>query len=108
MFESETRVLVILQGSGDRHTFCVSGAGLPPLCTRNPAWSGEDEATPLVAAPPMLPAPVAHLSVGFNHVCAALETGEVYCWGDNRGGQLGIDTGGAPHATPVRVPLCPE
>jgi alpha-tubulin suppressor-like RCC1 family protein len=30
------------------------------------------------------------LAVGTNHICAALENGELYCWGKNNYGQLGV------------------
>ncbi|MBM4413841.1 MAG: hypothetical protein FJ040_10430, partial [Chloroflexi bacterium] len=32
---------------------------------------------------------VVRISAGTNHACAIVTTGEVYCWGDNRQGQLG-------------------
>ena len=31
------------------------------------------------------------IASGTNHVCARLVSGRVYCWGDNRSGQLGLD-----------------
>jgi alpha-tubulin suppressor-like RCC1 family protein len=35
--------------------------------------------------------PVAQLVAGNNHTCALLASGVVYCWGDNRFGQLGYN-----------------
>ena len=39
-----------------------------------------------------LPGPVANVSVGNGHTCAVLDSGAVWCWGDNRHGQLGDGT----------------
>src|SRR5262249_8052727 len=33
---------------------------------------------------------VAHLATGANHTCAQTPEGELWCWGDNRYGQLGL------------------
>jgi alpha-tubulin suppressor-like RCC1 family protein len=41
------------------------------------------------------------VAVGEDHVCALLQNGDVYCWGDNTFGQLG--RAGAASATPVKV-----
>jgi len=45
---------------------------------------------------------VEQLSLGGNHSCALIGTGEVFCWGENVNGQLGDGTS-TPSATPVRV-----
>jgi hypothetical protein len=47
---------------------------------------------------PSAPAPVRELAVGFDHACALLESGDVWCWGNNVAGQTG-----APRAE-VRSP----
>lgn len=44
----------------------------------------------------------AALAVGITHVCAVHANGNVFCWGDNRSGQLGDNTL-APSMTPVQV-----
>jgi len=36
-----------------------------------------------------LPAAASSITAGLRHTCAQLTTGEVFCWGDNRVGQLG-------------------
>ena len=46
------------------------------------------------------------ISVGFSHVCGVDASGAVYCWGDNRYGQLG-DGAKETHLTPGVVQLPP-
>ena len=50
---------------------------------------------------------VATISAGFSslygHVCAVTTTGEAWCWGDNRYGQVGDGTTMNTRLTPVRV-----
>lgn len=48
-----------------------------------------------------LPAPAIRVGVGAEHACALVNTGDVYCWGDNTNGQLGRP--GASSLTPVKV-----
>lgn len=46
------------------------------------------------------------ISVGNMHGCALAESGQAYCWGWNRGGQLGIgpaSDGGGPDVSPVPI-----
>ena len=38
-----------------------------------------------------------------SHVCAALVTGEVYCWGDNNSGEMGIGFVSQSEPTPTQV-----
>jgi alpha-tubulin suppressor-like RCC1 family protein len=42
------------------------------------------------------------LSAGFGNACGVTPTGDIYCWGDNRYGQLGSGSTGAS-ATPQKV-----
>lgn len=44
-----------------------------------------------------------HISAGARHTCGIVETGEMYCWGANNLGQLGIGTAGPAQWTPARV-----
>jgi len=46
------------------------------------------------------------LSVGLSHTCGLDTSGAVYCWGDNRYGQLG-DGAKETHFSPGRVPIPP-
>lgn len=50
--------------------------------------SGPDSHTPVVVGG--LDAAASDLSAGGSHTCALLETGDVYCWGANDVGQLGV------------------
>src|SRR6478672_11651711 len=42
------------------------------------------------------------LAAGFQHTCAILDDGSVWCWGDNSDGQLGDGTN-SQRNSPVRV-----
>ncbi len=52
-----------------------------------------------------LPGPARWITAGFEHSCAVLYDGSLWCWGDNAEGQLGLnDAFGSPNApTPTRV-----
>lgn len=65
---------------------------------------GDDEEPASVAAV-ALPAPAAQLAVGSAHTCALLTTDELYCWGSNVAGELGLgDLNVFGYATPQLVP----
>ena len=49
--------------------------------------------------------PVRELAVGGSHACALTLAGEIYCWGHNGYGQLGIPRFYANSNRPRRVPL---
>jgi hypothetical protein len=44
-----------------------------------------------------------HIAAGFNHTCAVLAGGDLYCWGRNASRELGIDTN-VDSPVPVKVP----
>ncbi|MGB0678692.1 MAG: RCC1 domain-containing protein [Polyangiales bacterium] len=46
---------------------------------------------------------VVSLSLGVDHSCAVVDTGAVYCWGNNTGGQLGTGTAGGSVSVPQLV-----
>ncbi len=47
---------------------------------------------------------IAQVAAGPLHTCARSASGQVYCWGDNSGGQLGDGTMIGPHLTATAVP----
>jgi alpha-tubulin suppressor-like RCC1 family protein len=75
-------------------------------------WGWESEALGQLEIPGTRPAPVVgalvfgSLSVGFSHVCGIVTSGGIYCWGDDRHGQLG-DGATAARVTPGLVPIPP-
>ena len=44
------------------------------------------------------------ITAGWGHTCALSRSGDVYCWGDNRQGELGNDSIQLGTSTPTRVP----
>lgn len=95
---------VRLASAGGRHT-CVR-AGDSMACW---GWNmfgqlgngtGPDTHTPVIVGG--LDSPADDLSAGGSHTCALLESGDVYCWGGNAMGQLGVgDT--MERGAPARV-----
>lgn len=63
-----------------------------------------DVAHPTPAKVAGLPAPAVAIGNGFNFICAALNTGAVFCWGNNASGQLGQPSTLAKSGSPVLVP----
>lgn len=53
---------------------------------------------------PGLPGRPRQFALGRGFACARMANGDVWCWGDNRSGQLGLGDFG-PHAGAFRVPL---
>lgn len=64
--------------------------------------STSDQAAPVLVRNPDQEAlvGVVELAVGARHACALTEEGDVYCWGDNRRGQV---TGAAPATGPEQL-----
>ncbi|MCP5468386.1 MAG: DUF4215 domain-containing protein [Deltaproteobacteria bacterium] len=88
---------VIQLAAGDLHTCALLETGEVYCWGRNTHGElgygnmdniGDDE-LPSSAGPVDIGGNVIQLTAGIFHTCALLETGEVYCWGDNTGGQLG-------------------
>lgn len=65
------------------------------------ADAGTDSSVPVTV--PGLP-PVVALALGEQHSCALSTAGEVYCWGGNQYGQLGVDDGSQLAQVPVAMP----
>lgn len=93
-----------IASAGGRHT-CVR-AGDSVACW---GWNmfgqlgngmGPDTHSPVIVSG--LDSPAADLSAGGSHTCTLLESGDVYCWGGNDRGQLGVgDTMARGSATRV-------
>jgi len=110
---------------------CISGDGAQALCTfRDVAagrmhtcaldatgavwcWGlndtgqsapGDASRFALAATRIALPGPAAQVAAGRGFSCARLETGAIYCWGDNARGELGPDAKGSV-AGPTEIPL---
>ncbi|WP_394788913.1 RCC1 domain-containing protein [Rhodoferax sp.] len=104
--------------AGQAHTCGLDTTGAV-FCWGSNRWgqlgnaSVADSRVPVpVAAPPQAALPFKAVSVGANHSCALDNSGQVFCWGDNRRFQLGVanladcppgsGTADACSTTPVR------
>jgi alpha-tubulin suppressor-like RCC1 family protein len=56
-----------------------------------------------VAGLPASPSRAVAVATGWAHACAAVSSGDVWCWGDNSTGELGPGATAAFSTTPVRV-----
>lgn len=53
-----------------------------------------------------MPDPPLQVATGDRHSCALTTRGDVWCWGDNSDGQLGVSAGDTPRSrAPIRVPV---
>ena len=82
--------------AGGGHSCAVTAAGKLYCWGRNVnGQTGDGEGGPETqdryrpVAVKGLPSPVAHVALGYQHSCALLTDGAVYCWGQNYNGQLG-------------------
>jgi uncharacterized protein YjdB len=94
------------QSGGGNHACSISG--VPLLCWGSNefgqlgAASGE-LCSGIACSHTALQVPLAsvtQVSAGFNHTCALVASGDVYCWGSNVHGQLGRATAGAFDVVP--------
>nr|WP_255216008.1 hypothetical protein [Pseudenhygromyxa sp. WMMC2535] len=83
---SHTTTCVILEGGALR---CWGIGTSGKLGLGNEDKIGDDE-TPSSVDPVDLPEPVSFVSPGQEHTCAVTESGQLYCWGANTSGQLGL------------------
>jgi len=93
--------------AGNAHTCAVTSAGSVWCWGAN--WAGQlgdgtstSRLTPVPVSPRLPPLDVTALAAGDGHTCAVTRAGAVWCWGDNRAGQLGDGTT-TTRPTPVAV-----
>jgi alpha-tubulin suppressor-like RCC1 family protein len=99
--------------AGAQHTCALTSDGRAYCWGRNNRGQLGDGTTTLRSAPVAVVGGltmqrIAAGGLSFGHTCALVTGGDVYCWGDNERGQLGIGTGGTvadltPHPEPVKV-----
>ena len=99
---SNQNTCVVLEGGAVR---CWGGNFWGSLGLGHYDAVGDDEA-PTSASQVPLPSAAATVVVGASHTCALLTTEELYCWGSNLAGELGLgDLNFFGYATPQMVPL---
>jgi alpha-tubulin suppressor-like RCC1 family protein len=94
---------------GDNHACAIRAPDASVVCWGDNTYGqiGNGGGMPSYASPQpvALPGPARWVTAGYEHACAVLDDGSLWCWGDNREGQLGLnDAYGSPNASkPVRV-----
>src|SRR5262249_19331821 len=92
-------------GVGSNHVCALDDQGVVSCWGRDNGYGQLGDGTERIHRGPR-PVPGLHdaisLAVGFQHACALIRGGEVYCWGENHDGQLGDGTR-VDRASPVRV-----
>jgi len=102
-----TNFTIASVAAGGGHLCALSTTGDVVCWGNNPSGQIGD-GTPITnphptpAAPIGLPA-VTQVATGGDHTCAVTTTGDLYCWGSNSSGQLGVLNTGAMSAVPVLV-----
>jgi hypothetical protein len=90
-------VAIVQAAAGDGHT-CALLEGGDVVCwgdgehgeTGYGGGAGYDMDDPGASARVELGGAAVRISAGLDHTCAVLGNGDVYCWGDNQWGQLGL------------------
>ncbi len=102
---------VIAVTAGDHHSCSLTTAGHVYCWGANRLGElGDGTSTPSFVPTPVSSfdgrqqlASVRAISAGGSHTCALTTAGQVYCWGANRDGQLGIRATDDHHTVPVQV-----
>lgn len=103
--------------AGRRHTCALASAGSVwcwglnaiDQLGRGPQGSYSSIGLPAPAQVVGLPSNITQIAAGSNHTCALSSIGGVWCWGDDRGGQIGnggpvtYNASASSAATPVQV-----
>ncbi len=99
--ENHTCAVLASVGQGAREVYCWGSHAFGQL---GPGLAIDGVAHPTPVRMP-LPPGVAFfaLAAGARHTCAIADGGQVYCWGDNREGQLGTGYGGSWSIEPATV-----
>lgn len=97
---------VVQVATGNKHSCALLAGGTIKCWGQNSSYQlGDgtftDRLTPVDVKG--LPGAAQSIAAGYDHTCALLTTGAVYCWGGNWDGQLGIGTIGSDSKTPVQV-----
>lgn len=94
-------------GAGRYHTCALTQTGGAKCWGDNyygqlgDGTSGNESDTPVQVVG--LSSGVSAIAAGDGHTCAMTQTGEIYCWGGNGDGELGIGDYTSGHSTPVQA-----
>lgn len=99
--ECRQALMALPRSGGQGHTCVVGSAGSVYCWGRNAQRQvglpgAEKQKLPVRV--PGLPSDIVEVALGWYHTCARTSGGEVWCWGGNGYGQLGIGSGGLAHA----------
>jgi len=103
---SSPRFVATGGGPTDRDASCAIDAGGAVKCWGNGLYGRLGQGMEVGSATPVavvgLPAAATEVAIGYDHACAALVDGDMYCWGRGDAGQLG-DGLGTSSVTAVKV-----
>jgi len=96
--------------SGLSHNCAVAAEGDIYCWGNNSSWQTSSTSTSPLTFPikvQNLPGKATEVSAGAGHTCALLESGDVYCWGSNFAGELGVENNifALASSSPIKVSL---